>query len=202
MKKVISFLKNSVLFENPVITLFAGITPILAMSTKLLDGVFMGLCAIICIFLSTLLFRVLHRFVPKKLRDVVYILACASVVSLCEILLLAFLPSVHESLSIYLPLLCVSGIVFSRSKKFEKAESVKKCMLDALACGIGFFVTIVALSLVREFFGRGTVAGFTVIPEKYAASLLAGPVGGFILLGIIIAVCRKILQDKKSEEGR
>ena len=153
-------------------------------------------------FLSTLLFRVLRRFVPKKLRDVVYILACASVVSLCEILLLAFLPSVHESIGIYLPLLCVSGIVFSRSKKFEKAESVKKCMLDALTCGIGFFVTIVAMSLVREFFGRGTVAGFTVIPEKYAASLLAGPVGGFILLGILVAVCRKLLQDKKSEEGR
>lgn len=202
MKKVVSFLKNSILFENPVLSLFAGITPLLAMSTKLLDGLFMGLCAIICIFVSTLLFRVLRRFVSSKLRDIVYILACASVVSLCEILLLAFLPSVYKSLGIYLPLLCVSGLVFSRSKKFEKSESVKECMIDALTCGIGFFVTIVAISVVREFFGRGTVAGFTVIPEKYAASLIAGPVGGFILLGILVAVCGKLLEDKKSEEGR
>lgn len=202
MKKVVNFLKKSVLFENPVLSLFAGITPLLATSTKLLDGVFMGLCAIICIFVSSLLFRVLRRFVPNKLRDIVYILACACVVSLCEILLRAFLPSVYESLGIYLPLLCVSGLVFSRSRKFEKAESIKTCMLDAITCGIGFFVTIVAFSLIRELFGRGTVAGFTVIPEKYAASLLAGPVGGFILLGILVAVCGKLLAEEKSEEGR
>ncbi len=202
MKKVVNFLKKSVLFENPVLSVFAGITPLLAMSSKLLDGCFMGLCAIVCIFISSLLFRALRRAVPKKLRDIVYILACACVVSLCEILLHAFLPSVYESLGIYLPLLCVSGLIFSRSKKFERAESLKACMLEALTCGIGFFVTIVALSLVREFFGRGTVAGFAVIPEKYAASLVAGPVGGFILLGILIAVCGKLLAKTKSEEGR
>lgn len=200
MKKILNFLKNSVLFENPVLSLFVGITPLLAMSTKLLDGCFMGLCAIVCVFVSSLLFRALGRFVPKYLRDVVYILACASVVSLCEILLHAFLPSVYESLGIYLPLLCVSGLVFSRSKKFEKAENIKVCMIEALTCGIGFAVTIIVLSLVREFFGRGTVAGFTVIPEKYAATLIAGPVGGFILLGILIAVCGKLLSGKKSEE--
>ena len=200
MKKIIGFLKKSILLENPVLTLFAGATPILAVSTKLIDGVALGVCAIFCIALSSLLFRALKAAVSDKLRDVVYIIIVAVSVSLCEILLSAFLPSVFKSLGIYLPLLAVSGLVFSRSKKFAREEKLSLCMLEGLSCGIGYFALALVLSLVREFFGRGTVAGFSVIPEKYAISLLVSPVGGFMLLGILIAVLRKMYENKSEGE--
>lgn len=200
MKKIIDFLKKSVLLENPALSLFAGITPLLAVSTRLLDGVALGVCAIFCITLSSLLFRVLRKAISDKLRDVVYILIVAAVVGLCEILLLAFLPSIYKNLGIYLPLLAVSGLVFSRSKKFSSEEKLGKALLGGLSCGIGYFVLAVALSLVREFFGRGAVAGFAVIPEKYAMSLLISPVGGFMLFGILIAVFRSVFANKSEEE--
>jgi len=200
MKKLIAFLKRSVLLENPVLSLFVGITPLLACSSKLLDGVFMGLCAIVSLLISSMLFRLLRKIVPEKLRDIVFILTVAVVVALCEILLHAFLPTVYESLGMYLPLLSVSGLIFSRSKKFCEEEKFSGCVLEGLSCGIGFFAICTAFALVREFFGCGSVAGFAIIPEKYAMSLVAGPVGGFMLLGIGIALGRKLLAGKKGEE--
>ncbi len=200
MKKIIAFLKKSVLLENPAITLFAGITPVLAVSTRLLDGVFLGISAIFCITVSSLFFWMLKKVIPEKLCDVVYILIVAIVVGLCELLLLAFLPSIYKNLGIYLPLLAVSGLVFSRSKKFSKEEKLGKALLEGLSCGIGYFVLAVALALVREFFGRGAVAGFAVIPEKYAMSLLISPVGGFMLFGILIAVFRSVFANKSEGE--
>ncbi len=202
MKKIVNFFKNSVLFENPALSLFVGIAPLLAASTRLLDGVFMGASAAVCVIASSVLFWLLRKIIPSKLRDIVYIIIAASVVSLCELLIHAYFPSVYKSLGIYLPLLCVSGLVFSRSKKFEKTESLVSSVLDGISCGVGYLIAIVVISIVREFFGRGTFAGFRVIPEQYAVSLLAGPVGGFILLGILVAVFGKFFKVKKSEEGR
>ncbi len=200
MKKIIGFLKKSVLLENPVLSLFAGVTPLLAVSTRLIDGVTLGICAIFCITLSSLLFWALRKTISNKLRDVVYIIIVAVSVSLCEILLSAFLPTIYKNLGMYLPLLAVSGLVFSRSKKFSREEKLGSCLLEGLSCGIGYFALSLAMSLVREFFGRGTVAGFSVIPEKYAISLLVGPVGGFMLLGILIAVTRKMFENKSKGE--
>ena len=202
MKKTVNFFKKSVLFENPAISLFVGIVPLLAASTKLVDGVFMGVSAAVCVIVSSFLFWVLRKFIPYKLKDIVYIIIAASVVSLCELLIRAYFPAVYKSLGIYLPLLCVGGLVFSRSKKFEKQESLTSCMLEGASCAVGYFAAIVAMSVVREFFGRGTFAGLRVIPEQYAVSLLAGPVGGFILLGILVAVFGKFFKVKKSEEER
>ena len=148
------------------------------------------------------LWGLFKKMVPKKLKDIVYVLIVACAVTLCEIILNAFLPSVYKSVGAYLPLLCVCGLVFSHSKKFEKTSNPITCLTEGLTCGFGYFATIVALSIVREFFGRGSFAGFKVFPEEYAMSLLAGPVGGFFLLGILVAVFSKFFKGKKSEEGR
>lgn len=202
MKKIGNFLKKSVLFENPALSLFVGIAPLILASTRVLDGAFTGLVAIVCIFISCVLFGFFKKIVPKKLRDVVYVLIVACAVTLCELLLNAFLPSIYKSIGMYLPLLCVCGLVFSHSKKFEKASGIAGCVAEGLTCGFGYFVTIVSFAIVREFFGRGSFAGFTIFPEEYAMSLLAGPVGGFFILGILTAVFRKFFKEKKSEEGK
>lgn len=200
MKKIFQFLGASVLFENPALSLFVGITPLLASTATLLGGVFMGVSALVSICASCVLFRLLRKIIPDSVRDIVYILIVACVISILEVLLHAFLPSVYEKLGIYLPLLSVGGLVFSRSLTFSKSKTMKGTFLCGLSAGIGYFVVCVVVAFFRELLGAGTIAGFTVFPDEYAIAHLTGPVGGFMLLGLLIAVFRHFFGKIKEEE--
>ena len=200
MKKIVQFLTASILFENPALSLFVGITPLLASSTTLLGGVFMGISALLSICASCVLFRLLKKLIPDSIKDIVYILIVACVISIIEMLMHAFLPSVYEKLGIYLPLLSVGGLVFSRSLTFSKSKTMKGTFLCGLSTGIGYLAVCVVVSFFRELLGAGTVAGFTVFPDEYAISHITGPVGGFMFLGLLIAIFRHFFGKIKEEE--
>lgn len=201
MKKVLGFLKESILRKNPVLTLFAGVTPVLATSFGIIEGAYMGVAAIVTLVLSCMIFRALGNRIPAKVRGIIHLLAVALVVSIIEILTAAVFPAIRENLGIYLPLLAVSGIVLPYAERFSvSGKSFGESVLSGLSFGIGFFSVSVLLSFIREFFGTGRLCGFAIFPERYAISLLTGPVGGFILLGLLLAVFRKYSEKKTEEE--
>ncbi len=201
MKKILDFLKKSILLENPILLLFAGITPMLATSTGVIEGAFMGISAIVTLVLSFMLLSILKKVIPQKLQSIVHIIAVACVVSIIEILTEVFLPEIRSSLGIYLPILTVSGTVLPYVEKFSAGDAAfGRCTLKGLSYGIGFFSVCLCMSIVRELFGAGKLAGFTIFPEKYAMSLLLTPVGGFLLLGILLAVHRRYFTKETKEE--
>ncbi len=201
MKKVLKFLKKSVLQQNPVLLLFAGVTPLLASSVGIIEGAYMGCAALITLVVSCMLFWVLKKIIPEKIRDIVYLLSVACVVTILEILTQAFFPEIRENLGIYLPLLTVSGIVLPYAEKFSSSEqSFGSCTMGGLSYGIGYLAVCLVMSFVRELFGAGKLLGFEIFPERFAMSQLRSPVGGFILLGVLIAIFTKYFGKKEKEE--
>lgn len=201
MKKIVSFLKKSVLAENPTLTLLLGLCPLLAVTTRLSDGVVFGAVAFFALLLSTLLISAVKKVIPESVRDIVYIVIIAFVVVIFEGVLGAFLPEITARIGIYLPLLAISGILFSQSAKFSEEGKLSAALSHGLACGFGYFATAVCLSLVRELLGRGSVLGFQIIPADYAMGLIVTPVGGFLLFGLLVAAFRRFFAETTRSEG-
>ena len=201
MKKLVSFLKKSILFENPVLMLLLGLCPLLAVTTRLSDGAIFGGAAFFVLIVSTLLISAVKNIIPKSVRDIVYIVIVAFVVGICEILLGAFLPIITSRIGIYLPLITTSGIILSRSEKFESEKKLSEAMLSGLTIGVGYFALALSLSFVRELLGRGSLLGFQLIPADYAIGVVVSPAGGFFLFGILVAIFGKFLAKTADKEG-
>ncbi len=199
MKKFLEFLKNGVLFQNPAFVLLLGNCPLLATSTSLLNGLGMGLSATVVLVCSNVVISLLRKIIPSQVRIAAYIVVIAGFVSAVQMLLQAFVPSLYESLGIFIPLIVVNCIILARAEAFASKNSVLDSALDGLTMGIGFTVALAAMSFVRELLGAGTLFGLRIFPSDYAAVLIVLPVGGFLTLGFLIAAFQKL--RKKLEKG-
>lgn len=200
MKKILAFLKNSVLLENASLLFMLGLCPLLAVSTSIIDGLIMGLCVIVALVLSSIAISLTARFIPDSIRVIIYMVIIATFVAAEELLLRAFLPEVAENLGIYLPLITVSGIVLARSEK-AAAEGVGESVLNALSAGLGFFAAMFVMSFIRELIGNGTLFGLRIIPEQYCMRLLVSPAGAFITFGLLLAVFNVAVSRIRVKEG-
>ena len=199
MKKFFEFLKNGVLFQNPSFVLLLGNCPLLATSTSLLNGLGMGLSATVVLICSNVVISLLRKIIPPQVRIAAYIVVIAGFVSAVQMLLQAFVPSLYESLGIFIPLIVVNCIILARAEAFASKNNVLDSALDGLTMGIGFTVALAAMSFVRELLGAGTLFGLRIFPSDYAAVLIVLPVGGFLTLGFLIAAFQKLRE--KLEKG-
>ncbi len=200
MKRIVTFLKNSVLLENTSLLLMLGLCPLLAVSTAVIDGLIMGLCVIVALVLSSVTISLIARFIPKSIRVIAYMVIIATFVAAEELLIRAFLPGIAENLGIYLPLITVSGIVFAQSERATE-EGVGASALNALSAGLGFFATMFVMSFVRELIGNGTLCGLRIIPEQYCMRLIISPPGAFITFGLLLAVFNMAVSRIREKEG-
>ncbi len=198
MKKILPFLKSSILTENAPVLLLAGLAPLLGGTTTLSGGIVLGLCAVFVLVLSGASVSLIGKFIPSSVKDISFMLIAAFYVTLCEILLGFFLPQVRDVLGIYLPLLTVSGLMFSRVLSAEQ-ETAAASALAGLRTGLGFFAASLCLSFFRELLGSGTLFGLRIIPERFAVGVLVSPAGALILFGLLIAAVRCI--NSKTNEG-
>lgn len=200
MKKILGFIKRSLLTENPSLVLLLGLCTLLGTSASLISGFAMGICTLLVLVMSGVTISLVGMFFPAKVRDVLYMVVVAFFVALIEILLRAFLPEVHSSLGIYLPLISVSGIAFARAENSGE-EKPGTAALNGLSMGVGFFAVSFVMSFVRELIGQGTFFGLRMIPEEYAVRLVASPFGAFVILGCMFAVFKKIADCFLEKEG-
>lgn len=199
MKKVLPFLKNNILTENATVILLMGVAPLLGGTTTLAGGIALGLCAIFVLVLTGVCVSLAGKLIPASVKNITFMIIAAFFVALCEILLGFFFPGIRDVLGIYLPLLTVSGLAFSRAMSAQK-ETVSASALAGLGTGLGFFATSVCLSFVRELLGAGTLLGLRIFPERFAVGVLISPAGALILFGLIIALLRYI-NAKTNKEG-
>lgn len=198
MKDNKSILKNGLIFENPTFVQLLGMCPTLAVTTSLKNGLGMGLSATVVLMMSNMLVSLLRKIIPDKVRIAAYVVIIATFVTIVQMVLEAFVPSLYSSLGIFIPLIVVNCIILARAEAFASKNTVVKSALDGLGMGLGFTGALCIISTVRELIGQGTIWGITLIGGALKPAAVIGmPPGGFIVLGILIALINFIAAKRK-----
>ena len=206
MKKYLERLYNGVVKENPTFILMLGMCPTLAVSTRAINGIGMGLSSMAVLILSNLVISLLRRLIPDQVRLPAYIVVVASLVTVTELLMQAYLPSLYESLGIYIPLIVVNCIILGRAEAYASKHSPGLAVMDGLGMGMGFTLALTLVSVIRELIGNGTFFGMQVLPESVEPmGIFVQPPGAFLVLALIIGVMNavgiKTRQRKLVESG-
>ena len=196
-----NIIKNGLLTENPTFVQLLGMCPTLAVTTSLKNGLGMGLSATAVLIMSNILVSLLRKIIPEKVRIAAYIVIIATFVTIVQMVLQAYVESLYSSLGLFIPLIVVNCIILARAESFASKNTVFSSALDGLGMGLGFTVALCIISIVREFFGQGTIWGIQLYGETIKPAAIIGmPPGGFIVLGILIAAINFIV-DKRKKGG-
>ena len=182
--------------ENPILRLALSLCPALAVTSTTLNALTMGLSVLFVITANNVFVSAFRNFVNPKVRVPIFIVSIAAIVTIMELVLEAFFPSLFKSLGIYLSLVVVFAIILARAEVFASKNKVVPSFFDGLGMGLGFTLAMVLIGVVREVLGSGTILGFTVMGKWYAPPLvLVLAPGGFLVIGCIIGL-QNIFQDR------
>jgi electron transport complex protein RnfE len=184
---------------NPVFVLALGLCPTLAVTTTVRNGVAMAAAATAVLICSNLLISLIRRYIPNQVRIVCYIVVIAGFVTMVEIVMKALAPAeVNEALGIFIPLIVVNCIILGRAEGFASRHGPALSLADALGIGVGFLGALVAISLVREVLGAGTlwgyaltpvrVGGTTLVPRVEPMNVLVMAPGAFLVIGLLFGL--------------
>ena len=203
---------EGLLTKNPVTVQLLGMCSTLAITTSLFNGLGMGAAVTIITICSNVLISALRKVIPNQIRIAAYITIIAGFVTVVDLLLKAFIPPLSESLGVFIPLIVVNCMVLGRAEAFASKNGVLASAVDGLCQGIGYTVALVITCVIREFLGSGTFGGgllnggegIRILPEGVPAMQIVMPVGGFLVLGFVIAGSQALmtyLQNHKKKEG-
>ena len=187
--KIIS---NGIIKENPIFVLLLGMCPTLATTTSSINGMSMGLATMFVLVCSNIVVSLIKSLTPDKVRIPVFVVVIASFVTILQMCLKAYLPEINKSLGLFIPLIVVNCIILGRAEAFACKNGPVASLCDGIGIGLGFTLGLTLLGTVREFFGAGSIFGFTLLPETYNVLLFILPPGAFISLGYLIAIVNKL----------
>ena len=174
--------------ENPTFRLVLGLCPTLAVTTSVRDGLGMGLAATFVLVGSNALVSALRKVIPDKVHIPCYIVIIASLVTILEMLMQAYAPALHRSLGIFIPLIVVNCIILGRAEAFAARHGVVASIADGLGMGLGFTLSLTAISFVRAVLGK--VALLAILPP-----------GGFLVLGCLLALLNHVQNIRARRKG-
>ena len=206
---------EGLLTKNPVTVQLLGMCSTLAITTSLFNGIGMGLAVTIITICSNILISALRKVIPSQVRIAAYITIIAGFVTVVDLCLQAFLPALAESLGVFIPLIVVNCMVLGRAEGFASKNGVLASAVDGLCQGIGYTVALVITCVIRELLGSGTFGGgllnggegIRIIPAEFPAMQMVMPVGGFLVLGFVIAGSQWLInylekKNKKKEAAK
>ena len=207
---------EGLLTKNPVTVQLLGMCSTLAITTSLFNGIGMGLAVTIITICSNVLISALRKVIPNQIRIAAYITIIAGFVTIVDLLLQAFIPALSASLGVFIPLIVVNCMVLGRAEAFASKNSVKASAVDGLCQGIGYTVALIIVCVIRELLGNGTFgggllgpggAGIQIIPQPFPAMQVVMPVGGFLVLGFVLAGSQWLMaylekKNKKKEAAK
>ncbi len=165
MSKLTERLKNGIVTENPTFVQMLGMCPTLAVTTSAINGAGMGLTTAIILTLSNLFISILRKQIPDKVRIPAYIVIIASFVTMIQFLLQAYIPSLYESLGLFIPLIVVNCIILGRAESYASKNKPLPSVFDGIGMGLGFTVGLTVIGTIRELLGAGSVFGFSVVDK-------------------------------------
>ncbi len=193
MNKYIERLYNGLIKENPTLVLMLGMCPTLAVSTRAINGIGMGLSTTAVLILSNLVISWLRKVIPDQVRLPSYIVIVASLVTVTELLMEAYLPSVYEALGIYIPLIVVNCIILGRAEAYANKHTPVLSVMDGLGMGLGFTIALTLAGLFREVLGNGTAFGYQILPKSMdPIGIFVQPPGAFLVIAFFIIIMNAI----------
>ena len=198
---------EGLLTKNPVTVQLLGMCSTLAITTSLFNGIGMGLAVTIITICSNVLISALRKVIPNQIRIAAYITIIAGFVTVVDLLLQAFIPALSESLGVFIPLIVVNCMVLGRAEAFASKNGVLASAVDGLCQGIGYTVALVIVCVIRELLGSGTFGGgllnggegILIIPQPFPAMQMVMPVGGFLVLGFVIAGSQALMKSMEKK---
>ena len=202
MKKYLERLYNGIVKENPTLILLLGMCPTLAVSTRAMNGIGMGLSTTAVLIFSNLVISLLRKAIPDQVRLPAYIVIVASLVTVTELLIEAYLPSLYEALGIYIPLIVVNCIILGRAEAYANKHAPGLSVMDGLGMGLGFTLALTLAGLLREVLGSGTAFGASILPAGVEPiGIFVQPPGAFLIIAVQNALGIKTRQRKLVESG-
>lgn len=188
----LKIIANGLIKENPTFVLLLGMCPTLATTTSLINGISMGLSTAFVLICSNIAISLIKNLTPDAVRIPVFVVVIASFVTVLQMCLAAFFPSINSSLGLYIPLIVVNCIILGRAEAFACKHGALDSMLDGIGVGLGFTLGLSLLGFFRELLGTGCVMGIRLLPETAGMLLFILPPGAFITLGYLIAVVNRL----------
>ena len=193
MGKKMSLILDGFVKNNPTFVLVLGMCPTLATTTSAMNGLSMGLATLFVLVLSNMAISAIAPMVPDKVHIPVYIVVIATFVTVLQLLMQAFVPSVYATLGLFIPLIVVNCIVLGRAEAFANKNTVGASALDGIGVGLGFTVSLTVIGLVREILGSGSLFGWKILPGDGVLAFVMAP-GAFLVLGYLMALFNKYLK--------
>ena len=196
MSKTAILLKG-LIRENPVLVLVLGLCPALAVSTDVVNAVGLGAATTFVLLCSNITISLLRKVIPDKVRIPCYIVLIAGFVALVQMIVEAYFYSLHLALGIFLPLIAVNCVIFARAEMFASKNGTLNSIVDAVGMGAGFTLALVLIATMREILGSGTWFGIALpVLREFNIPLMTFAPGGFIVLGILLALTNKLTKGK------
>lgn len=199
MEKLKQIASNGLLKENPTFKLVLGTCPTLALTTAAFNGIGMGLAVTFVLICSNVLISLLKNVIPNAVRIPVFVLIIATFVTIVKLVLDKFMPSLYETLGVYLPLIVVNCIILGRAESFASKNPVGDSALDGLFMGLGFTFAITLMGIVREVLGAGAIFGFKLF--DFSIGFFSSSAGAFFTYAVFIALFNYLVQkfDQKNK---
>ncbi|MDD7421411.1 MAG: electron transport complex subunit E [Prevotellaceae bacterium] len=188
----LKIITNGIVRENPTFVLLLGMCPTLATTTSAQNGLLMGLATMFVLVCANVAVSLIKNLTPDKVRIPVFVVVIASFVTILQMMLAAWLPSVNASLGLYIPLIVVNCVILGRAEAFACKHTPFESLLDGVGIGLGFTLGLTLLGMAREVLGAGTVFGLHLLPETMGMLVFILPPGAFITLGYLIAIINKV----------
>lgn len=191
----LNIITRGIVKDNPTFVLLLGMCPTLGTTTSAINGMSMGLATMCVLILSNIVISAVAKFIPDKVRIPSYIVIIATFVTVVQFVMQAYLPSLYETLGLFIPLIVVNCIVLGRAEAFANKNGVIDSALDGVGIGLGFTIGLTLLGFVRELLGSGSIFGIKLIEGDGMLAFVLAP-GAFIALAYLIVLFRKITTKK------
>ncbi|MCQ2278972.1 MAG: electron transport complex subunit E [Bacteroidales bacterium] len=190
--KAKDIIMNGLIKENPTWVLILGMCPTLATTTSAVNGLCMGLATAFVLMMSNIVISLLKSLIPDKVRIPAFIVVIATFVTVVQLVMQAYIPDLYASLGLFIPLIVVNCVVLGRAEAFASKNNVMNSLLDGLFMGLGFTWALTLIGFVRELLGTGCIFGHSVIGGSDGMLLFILPPGGFICLGLLMALIARM----------
>ena len=213
-------LTEGLVTNNPVLVQQIGLCATMAISTTLFNGIGMGLSVLIILTCCNVVVSAIRKIIPEQVRLAIFVVVIAGFVTIVDLLLKAYIPALSDSLGVFIPLIVVNCIIIGRAEAFSSKENVYLSFRDGVFQGLGYIVVLVLMCLFRELLGSGTFgggllngansfltldgtgAGIRIFPDTYGAGALILPFGGFLTLGLLMAVMQYALRKSNEKKAQ
>ena len=187
----LKLITDGIIKNNPTFVLVLGMCPTLGTTTSAINGLGMGVATMFVLILSNMVISAIAKVIPDKVRIPSYIVVIAAFVTILQLLLQAYVPSLYETLGLFIPLIVVNCIVLGRAEAFANKNSVVDSALDGVGVGLGFTIALTVIGLVRELLGSGSAFGFKLMEGDGMLAFVLAP-GAFLVLGYLLVLFKKL----------